>query len=347
MKNPLKNIGFRNATIKGIIFIALILAIQKLASVLLVGSSFFNKYLDIPAQFQIGKGIIAISIGNALIFGIVVFFMLSYKKIFDIKDFKIKHNQIWFFFLAIVFVMFHYYYKFLINRNIEFFSELPLLWAIVKVGIQILFAAALFVAVFGLEFTKFILKKFKKQIVLTIAITVCFFILMLIVQNLWSYFSNVISEILYRVFSLFFNDVTYKPFVSSFTMAEGGGPLLGINNFKAIIGKPCSGIDSFLLFTSLYAIIFILDYSRLKKGLTISLFFIGVVGMFLTNTLRIFLLFIVGAYIDAKFAIGLFHTNAGWILFIVYFFIYWLIVSRFIYKKEKSKINKKARRRKP
>jgi exosortase/archaeosortase family protein len=120
-------------------------------------------------------------------------------------------------------------------------------------------------------------------------------------------------------------------------MAEGGGPLLGINNFRAIVGKSCSGIDSFLLFTSLYTLIFILDYKRLKKKLAILLYFLGIVGMFFVNILRIFLLFIIGAYIDAKFAVGLFHTNAGWVLFLGYFFIYWIIVSKYIYIKGVNK----------
>jgi exosortase/archaeosortase family protein len=333
MKNPFKNQGFRNMIIKGAIFISLVVIIQELLSWFLLKSEFFNKYLDIPQQFQIGKGIISISIVNALIFGIVVFFMFTYKELFNINNFKTKKNQIWFVMLSMFFLTLHYYYKFLINRNLDFFSQLPLLWAIVKIFIQLLFAGTLFIGIFGLEFTKHVVKRFKKQIILTAIIIVCFFVLLILVQNLWTYFSSVISEILYRIFSLFFDNVTYKPFVSSFTMAEGGGPLLGINNFRAIVGKACSGIDSLLLFTSLYSIIFILDYKRLKKTLAIGLFFVGVVGIFFTNILRIFLLFIVGTYIDPKFAINMFHTNVGWVLFISYFFIFWVIASKFIYNK--------------
>ena len=322
---------------KGIIFVAIVLLTQKIVRWFLVRSTFFKDFLDIPQQFQIGKGIIAISITNALIFGVVVFIMLNYKRIFTIKDFKVKVNQTWFIVLAIFFFVLHYLFKFMINRNIDFFSELPLFWAIVKIFIQILFATALFIGIFGLEFTRYILKDFRKQIMITSFVTIAFFILMIFIQNLWTYFSSIISEILYHIFNLFFENVTYKPFVSSFSMAEGGGPLLGINDFRAIVGKSCSGIDSFLLFTSLYALIFIMDYKRLKKNLAVSLYFIGVIGMFIVNILRILVLFIIGAYIDAKFAVGLFHTNAGWILFIGYFFVYWMIVSKYIYIKGVNK----------
>jgi exosortase/archaeosortase family protein len=337
MINPLKNKGFRNMFIKGIVFIAIVVLLQYIIKLFLVDSNLFAEFLDIPEQFQIGKGIISISITNAIIFGLIVFIILTYKKIFLVKDYKIKANQLWFIVLSICFFIAHYVFKFMINRNLEFFMQAPLFWGIIKIVIQLLFAGALFLGIFGLEFTKYLFTTYKKQIIITSIVTIVFFLLMMLVQNLWTYFSTIISEILNNIFRIFFDNVTYKPFVSSFTMTEGGGPLLGINNFRAIVGKPCSGIDSFLLFTSLYALIFILDYKKIKKPLATGLFFLGIIGMFLTNVLRILLLFIVGAYVDAKFAIGLFHTNAGWILFILYFFLYWGIVSKYIYKKDVEK----------
>ncbi len=345
IKRIFRNKGFNELIIKGVIFLAIILLTLKFVDIFLVDSWVFQNYLDIPDSFQIGKGVISISITNALIFGVVVFLILTFKQLLKLKKFDFNIKQLWFVIPAAFFFLLHYYLKFLISQNLDFFSQAPLFWAIIKVFIQLLFATALFLAVFGLKFTKYFFKKFKKQTIIVIITTICFFILMMLVQNLWTYFSSAISEIIYRIFSIFFEDVTYKPFVASFRMTEGGGPLLGINDFKAIVGKPCSGIDSFLLFTSLYALIFILDYKRLKKGWTVVAYLIGIIGMFLTNVLRIMLLFIVGAYIDAKFAIGLFHTNIGWILFIIYFFVYWYIVSRFLYKDKKAKKSKKEKRK--
>ena len=81
--------------------------------------------------------------------------------------------------------------------------------------------------------------------------------------------------------------------------------------------------------------IFILDYKRLKKKVAIPLYFVGIIGMFLTNIIRILLLFIVGAYWSPKFAVGMFHSNVGWILFIAYFAIFWWIASKYVYKKKK------------
>jgi exosortase/archaeosortase family protein len=348
MKNYFKNQGFKDVILKGILFVFIIVMTQKLVQWILVDTQVFKQYLDIPDLFQIGKGVIAISITNALIFGVVVFMILTFKHLLELKKFDFETKQLWFVIPAVFFFLLHYYLKFSINQNLDFFSQTPLFWAIIKVFIQILYGASVFLAIFGFKFTKYFFKKFGRETIIVILTTVGFFVLMMLVQNLWTYFSSAISEIIYRVFSIFFNDVTYQPFVASFRMTEGGGPLLGIGNFRAIVGKPCSGIDSLLLFTSLYALIFALDYKRLKKRSAIAAYFIGIIGMFLTNVLRILLLFIVGAYVDAKFAIGLFHTNVGWILFIVYFFIYWKIASKFIYndKSFKTKDDNKLKRNK-
>jgi exosortase/archaeosortase family protein len=333
-----KNKNFRILILKMMLFLFIGVAINVFIAAIFRYTEFFKTFLDIPPDFYLDAPNIRTIIINALLFGVVAFLIISYKKLLDIKNFSFQKHQWIFIFLSAFFLIGQYIFKYTINQNTEYFLQATLFWGIIKILINVLFVISLYFAVFGIPFTKYILKEYRKDIFLFLGLSVAFFVIMLLVQNLWTYFSSAISEILYKIFSLFFQDVTYKPFVSSFTMAEGGGPLLGINNFRAIVGKPCSGIDSFLLFTSLYALIFILDYKRLKKGLTIALFFVGAIGMFLTNTLRILLLFIVGAYIDAKFAIGMFHTNAGWILFIGYFFFFWWIVSKYIYKYSKNKV---------
>lgn len=323
--------------IKTTIFIIIIIAVELFISVIFRYTTLFNKYLTIPQDFMLETPNFRTIFTNALLFGFVVFLIVSYKKVLNIKRFNFEKNQIVFMFLSAFFLFLQYFFKYLINRNTDFFIHATIFWGTIKILINILFGISVGLAVYGISFTKYFVKNFRRDIVLFFIVSIAFFFLMLLVQNLWTYFSGAISEILYRIFSLFFSNVTYQPYVTSFTMAEKGGPILGIGNFQAVIGQPCSGIDSFLLFTSLYTLIFILDYKRLRKSLTIAMFFIGVIGMFLTNALRIFLLFLVGAFIDAKFAIGMFHSNIGWILFILYFFIFWWITSRYVYKDETTK----------
>jgi exosortase/archaeosortase family protein len=333
MENPLKNKGFRSFIIKILLFLLLIIAIQLLVGVIFSGNTFYKKYLSVPKEVLLELPNIRTILINAFLFGIVSFIILSYKRLLKIPDFRFKKIQIVFLISSAVIFFLKYYFNFLVNKNTAYFLQLPIFWGVVKILINILFVLVLALAIFGLDFIKYFLKNYKKEILWFCILSIVFFFLMLLVQNLWTVFSGVISKILYYIFSLFFNNVTYRPYVVSFTMQEGGGPLLGINSFRAIVGKPCSGIDSFLLFTSLYALIFIMDYKKLNKTKAIVTFVVGAIGMFLVNLIRIFLLFIVGAYIDAKFAVGLFHTNVGWILFIIYFFVFWTVTSKFVYKK--------------
>jgi len=333
IENPLKYEGLRKTIIKGIIAIAIIVIVQYIIQLVLAKTIFFNKYLIIPEIFQIGKGINRIIFMNAVIFGIVAFFIMSYDKLKKLKIFRFEKSQYWFYVLSIIFLMLHYTLKFLINRNTEFFMQSVAFWGIIKFTLTILFGVSIIVAVYGLKYVKYFINTFKKEIVLFAAIVIVFFFLMLFVQNSWIFLSGVITKILFQIFSLAYANVTYVPYdLSSNTMSTGGGPLFGINSFKVIIGKPCSGVDSFLLFTALYALIIILDYKKIKKGLATGLYFIGAIGMFIVNIIRIALLILVGVYISPKFAVGVFHTNIGWILFIVYFFIFWWIASKYVYK---------------
>lgn len=328
MEISFKKLGFRNFILKTVVFIVIGLAIV-LLSLFIRQTSIFNTYLLIPAVFNIDAS--RTTFMNAILFGLIAFIILSYKKLLDIEHFKFQKHQFVCVVLAMVVFFFQYLYRYLINQYLEFFLQTPILWGIIKIVLYIFLIGILAIAVYGFRFIVYFIKIYKKEIIIFSLITIGFFFLTLLFQNLWMVFSYAISKLLYMVFGLFFKDVIYYPFIASETMTEGGGPVLVLRNFSAVIGKPCSGIDSLLLFTSLYILIYCLDYKRLNKKLAILLFFIGATGMFIVNILRIFLLFIIGAFVSEQFAVGLFHTNVGWILFVIYFGVYWFIVSKFLY----------------
>lgn len=332
MGNPFKRIGFRQFIVKTMIFIIIGLSVGAFIFLYFNKTEFFHNYLDIPKVFQLEKPNFRTILINSLFFGAVAFLIISYKKLLNIESFKFKKHQLFFILLAVCFLCFQYIYKFIIKSHVAFFLLTPTLWGIIKILINICFIISLAIGVYGLNFVKYFIKIYKIEIILFSLISLGFYFITLLFQNIWIILSASITQILYHFFKIFFSNVSYKPFISVASFSEGGGPLLGLGNFSAVIGKPCSGIDSLLLFTSLYFLICILEYKRLKKGLAILFYFVGILGMFLTNILRIFLLFIIGAYINAQFAISMFHTNAGWILFIGYFFMFWWIVNHFLYK---------------
>lgn len=346
IKELIKEKGFMDLIKKIGIFLLSGFIIAGAIELFFRNTTFSINYLTIPRDFILEASNIRTIFINALLFGLVAFSIYSFNDLKKIKKYSFDRKQYIFMGLTLISLILKYLLLFMINAHTEFFMQAVTFWGVIKIFTTILFVIMLTLSVFSIKFVKEFAKKFKKEILLVIGLSVTFFFLMLLVQNLWTVFSSTISEILYRLFSLFFDDVIYKPFVVSFTMAEGGGPLLGVNGFRAIVGKPCSGIDSFLLFTSLYALIAILDFKKLHKPKTIAFFFIGVAGMFLTNLLRIFALYMVGVYYDAKFAVGLFHTNVGWILFIGYFFVFWWIASKFVYLKDPEQSEKKIVKKK-
>jgi exosortase/archaeosortase family protein len=332
MENPLKRIGFREFALKTVIFIAIGLFVAGFISLFFSRTEFFREYLTIPDDFQLEKDNLRINFINAFLFGVVAFFLLSYKKLLAIHRFPFRKRQAWFLVLAFAFLFLQYFFKYLVNQNTGYFLVMPIFWGWVKILINLGFIVVLGLAVYGIDFTKYFVKNFRKEILLFFAISFGFLFLLLLFQNLWIVFSSTISTILYSIFRLFYTDVELIPYVEVLEMTEGGGPLFRLGQFEAIIGKPCSGIDSMLLFISLYTLIVCLDYRKIRMGNAAVLFFIGAGGMFFINTIRIFILFLVGNHISRDLALGLFHTNAGWLLFIGYFFLFWWLSSKALYK---------------
>lgn len=114
-------------------------------------------------------------------------------------------------------------------------------------------------------------------------------------------------------------------------------PLLGADGFFGSIGAACTGIVSLVLFSGLFLFIGFLDWEKLKKHIFILVYVFGAVGMFIVATMRTYLLFLIGANWSPAFANRGFHTNAGWIFFVLYFLIYlWFTYPLMLAKRDRN-----------
>ena len=113
---------------------------------------------------------------------------------------------------------------------------------------------------------------------------------------------------------------------------SGDLPVLAFEGFMVRIAQTCSGIDSIFLFTALYIGVLVWDWEILNKKKAIFMFFPGVIGAFMLNISRIFLLILAGVYISKSFALNTFHTNASAILFLVYFAVFWKLGYKWVKK---------------
>lgn len=207
------------------------------------------------------------------------------------------------------------------------------LW-LIQAGIflSLLAAFLLFaIAVFTFDYLVRFAKAFRKELIVSAIAGVILYNLLILFQNQWLFFSKGVANVLQTIFSHFY--------AVSYYFAKNG-PILTVNNFSVAIGPPCSGIDSMFLFTAFFAGLFALDHKRIKKAVFFSSFVIGLAGVYAVNILRLFLLILAGINISPKFAVGLFHTNAGWLLFVIYFLGYYMIIRKFIYKDKLPKAAK-------
>ena len=179
------------------------------------------------------------------------------------------------------------------------------------------------IAIFDLAYLKKVYSEFRKELIYASIISVVLYNFLVFFEKQWPLFSGTVAAILNFIFSKFY-EVSYY--------SEDGVPILQISDFSVAIGPPCSGIDSIFLFLSLLLGIFALDHKRIKKGRFLVLLVVGVIGVYAVNIVRLLLLILVGVHISPKFAVGLFHTQAGWLLFVIFFIGYYYIMKKFIYK---------------
>jgi hypothetical protein len=151
-------------------------------------------------------------------------------------------------------------------------------------------------------------------------------LLMNAVWSLWPYFSMVVMKVVSFLLNLV-GDVTI---INSNTLIYDG--------FAAQIAEACSGVYSIFIFTGLYLFAVFLDWKIMNKRKAALIFVPAVIGAFLANILRVFLLMVVGAHVSREAALGLYHSYAGMIFFLVYFLIFWLIFYKWMKKKDLNRL---------
>lgn len=145
----------------------------------------------------------------------------------------------------------------------------------------------------------------------------------------WKFFTTFKKQI-------FFTLLLIIPFSLSNTFIEIIWPqnfILSLNHFSVDVGPPCSGINSILIFLALHTA-YLINLSNAGKSpnvkkIAIS-YLIGLISIFLLNILRIALIVLIGAYVSPTFAIGLFHSYIGSILILLFLYIFYRRLDKYI-----------------
>jgi exosortase E/protease (VPEID-CTERM system) len=126
-------------------------------------------------------------------------------------------------------------------------------------------------------------------------------------QALWTPLSNMTFQVSAGLLNLLYEDI----------VVDAATKQLGVKDFVVNIAPQCSGYEGIALitmFTGFYLSIFRRDF-RFPQALL--LLPIGIVTIWLFNNLRIALLIAIGASFSPAVAVGGFHSQAGWISFIL------------------------------
>jgi hypothetical protein len=222
-------------------------------------------------------------------------------------------------------------------KSIDPARDYALLFAMIKYLFNVLIVLFILLAVFGYKFISFFAKKFWKLLLLFAAVAFAFYFLQELFQRVWFYLSVVVTHAVGFLLRLSFSEVFMK-------VSWGQAPRLGVPGFRVGISKECSGIDSLLLFISLYVFIGVLNWKDINKKRFALLFVFGLIGTFVYNILRVYLIMLVGIFVSPRFAIDTFHTNIGWILFLALFAIFWHFGSGFIHEKPEKKQKRKKKK---
>lgn len=283
-------------------------------------------HIDLFSETQQNKGFSKID-GLKIVIMVSLFFGFFFKdRISKLIHQKRNYKQTTLtFIIAQLFVIAYYEIRYL--SNIFAADQGVALYTIIVAKLMLLAAAFFFFALcaYGINYCKTFYAKFRKELIITAIIAFLLYHILILFQSGWMIFSEIVTIVLFIIFTSFYHvRFDFGP----------EGPLMKVNDFIVRIGETCSGIDSMLLFVLFFLAIFALDHKKIIKKKFFIAFILGFIGVYFVNIARLFLLMLIGVHISADLAVGLFHTNAGWIFFVIYFLGYYWFARKFFYVKE-------------
>lgn len=247
------------------------------------------------------------SLGKGLLFGLLAFGILTYKRLGTVAVLPWRLQNTWWLVVAGgMFIGAWLGVGGLLKGGHAWW--LPLLSHVSLLGC----VACLLVACFGVSTLRLIAKKFGRELVMSGAIALGFMLFLYIVYGLWPVLSSVVMYDVHWLLALGgLHSVVVLP------------RSLIFDKFAIEIAQYCSGIESIALFTGLYAVVGLVDRDKLNFKRFAAAFVPALVLLFACNILRVYGLILAGYYINQQLAFSLFHTYAGMIFFIVYSAIFW------------------------
>lgn len=175
---------------------------------------------------------------------------------------------------------------------------------------------------FGLKNVQILFNGYRQEILRAVGMAIAFYVFLLAVYALWQPLATVVLFCVNGLLGMTGLQATILP-----------PHTLMFDKFGITIAEFCSGVESIALFTSLYAVVGLLDWQRLNKRRYFVVFPFALLILFGLNILRVYGLIMAGYYIDPEIAFSLFHTYAGMVFFILYSAAFWMIAYKHLLNK--------------
>lgn len=284
-----------------------------------VASGIIGSWL-IPTRLLMSFGFyIYGNFGKMVIISAVIFAFIAKDKLSSISSGKWTISYLPYLIFALIFEGSFFVLGKMLLEYPSATSNLPL--TVISHLVVIAIPLMLFLGIFGPAFLFRFVKRFIKEILTCAILSVVFVIGIFNFWNLWPYFSRGVLESVKFLLSFTFSKVEH---ILPITLV--------VNDFAVSVAKACSGLDSLFMFIALFTLIGLVDYKKIDFVKYFIFFPIGMLGTYLVNILRVYLLIVVGVTISPELALTLFHTYAGMIMFIIYFAIFLKIVYKKILK---------------
>lgn len=126
-------------------------------------------------------------------------------------------------------------------------------------------------------------------------------------QSSWSALSAATFRVSAFLLTLIESEVTSNP----------GARILGADGFKVSIAAQCSGYEGVGMVTAFLGIFLWFFRRKLKFPNVFLLFPVGIAAIWFLNSVRIAALIFIGAHVSPEIAVGGFHSEAGWLMFLI------------------------------
>ena len=167
--------------------------------------------------------------------------------------------------------------------------------------------------------------RYRKPIVVAALVTAAIWLFTAMAGSLWGPLSTL---------TFVFSSNLLAQFNPQLVVVEPSQKILGMGDFLVSVAPACSGYEGVGLISAFLALYLYLNRKEFRFPRAFVLFPLGVVVIWLLNVVRIAVLVALGYYWSADVAIGGFHSQAGWILFILtsfgllWFASHWRFVMR-------------------